>query len=195
MKKTNYEIYKYNQQKQNELNNLENRINQLEEENANLKMKLIEKEKEIKILKSNINNNINKIKKYENEIETIKNNNNLIKYYKNYKNSGDRENFSKIISLLEELKIKDKKINELEKGENFMPIIFTSVDSKIHYAFICKNTDKFNIIENKLYEVYPEYQETENFFTVNGNKIIKSKTMEENNIKYSDIIILNTYEM
>ena len=75
-----------------------------------------------------------------------------------------------------------------------MPIIFVSGDQKIHYAFICKNTDKFNSIENLLYEVYPEYQETENYFTVNGIKIIKSKTMEQNNIKPSSIIILNSYE-
>ena len=76
-----------------------------------------------------------------------------------------------------------------------MPVIFQSTDSKIHYAFICKNTDKFNMIENMLYDKYPEYIENENFFTVNGIKINRFKTMEQNKIKYSDIIILNRYDM
>ena len=76
-----------------------------------------------------------------------------------------------------------------------MPVIFQSTDSKIHYALICKNTDKFNMIENMLYDKYPEYIENENFFTVNGIKINRFKTMEQNKIKYSDIIILNRYDM
>ena len=72
-----------------------------------------------------------------------------------------------------------------------MPVIFQSVDSQLHYAIICKNTDRFNMIENLLYDKYPEYIEKENFFICNGIKINKSKTMEQNNIKYSDIIVLN----
>ena len=72
-----------------------------------------------------------------------------------------------------------------------MPVIFRSVDSQLHYAIICKNTDRFNMIENLLYDKYPEYIEKENFFICNGIKINKSKTMEQNNIKYSDIIVLN----
>ena len=104
---------------------------------------------------------------------------------------------------MKELKIKDNYIQELKsknpfnlnKDEKLMPIIFWSVDQKIHYAFICKNTDRFNKIENMLYDIYPEYQEDENFFTVRGKKIIKSKTIEQNNIQYSDIIILNKYDI
>ena len=57
-----------------------------------------------------------------------------------------------------------------------------------------KNTDKFHIIEEKLYEKYPEYIENENYFTVNGIRINKYKTFEQNNIKYSDIILLNQYD-
>ena len=75
-----------------------------------------------------------------------------------------------------------------------MPVIFQSFDSKIHYAIICKNTGRFNMIENILYDKYPEYIENENYFIVNGKKINKNKTMEQNNIKYSDIITLNTQQ-
>ena len=76
-----------------------------------------------------------------------------------------------------------------------MPIIFQSINESINYAFICKNTDRFNNIENMLYDKYPEYLDTENYFTVNGIKINKSRTMEQNKIKYSDIIILNIYDI
>jgi hypothetical protein len=48
------------------------------------------------------------------------------------------------------------------------------------------------MVENILYDKYPEYIESENYFLVNGIKINKYKTMEQNNIKYSNIIILNT---
>ena len=92
-------------------------------------------------------------------------------------------------------KINGKNKFDLKEGEYLMPIIFQSIDSKIHYAFICKNTDRFNNIENMLYDKYPEYLESENYFTVNGIKINKSKTMEQNKIKYSDIIILNIYDI
>ena len=47
-------------------------------------------------------------------------------------------------------------------------------------------------IEEKLYEEYPEYKETENYFIHSGNLIKRFKTIEENNIKSGKPIILNT---
>jgi hypothetical protein len=71
-----------------------------------------------------------------------------------------------------------------------------SVDSKIqNYSLICKNTDTFNIIEKKVYEEYKEFYETENYFTVNGRKINKNKTLAENNIHNNDIIVLNVIDL
>ena len=70
-------------------------------------------------------------------------------------------------------------------------ITFTSYDKKIHFSVICKNTEKFNQLEEKLYEKYPQYSITNNDFVVNGNRIQKYKTLEENNICSSDIIIVN----
>ena len=182
------------------INHPVDRINHLEKEN--LKIKLNEKENEIQKLK-NENNYMNQIKKYENEIQTLKNNNNdLINKIKllenNSNNSANNNNVpnndKKTISSMGEIKIELNKYSfDLKKGEYLLPIIFQSVDSKIHYAIICKNTDRFNMIENILYDIYPEYIENENYFIVNGNKINKNKTIEQNNIKYSDIVILNTH--
>ena len=58
-------------------------------------------------------------------------------------------------------------------------------------SVVCKNTDIFNKIENKLYEDNPHYYRTENYFTIHGNKIHKNKSLEFNTIKNNDIIILN----
>ena len=180
------------------INHLVDRINQLDKEN--LKIKLSEKENEIQKLK-NENNYINQIKKYENEIQTLKNNNNdlinkikLLENNSNYStnNNNATNNDKKTISSMDQIKIElNKYAFDLKKGEYLLPIIFQSDDSKIHYAIICKNTDRFNMIENILYDIYPEYIENENYFIVNGNKINKNKTIEQNNIKYSDIVVLN----
>ena len=46
-----------------------------------------------------------------------------------------------------------------------------------------------------LYEEYEEYSETENFFTVNGDRISKFKTLDENKIHNNDAILLNTNDI
>ena len=92
---------------------------------------------------------------------------------------------------MEELKIKDNKNIELK---DLIPVIFQSIDQKITYAIICRKTDKFNIIENILYEKFPEIEENENYennFKINGRKVLKSRTMAQNKINYSDIIVIN----
>ena len=60
----------------------------------------------------------------------------------------------------------------------------------MHYSIICKSTQKFTELEQKLYKDYPEYSETNNYFLINGNKVNKNKSLEENKIRNSDIIIL-----
>ena len=77
-----------------------------------------------------------------------------------------------------------------------MTVNFMTVDSIIqNYSLICKNTDIFNYIENRLYEDYKEYYNTENNFTVNGNKINKNKNLDENNIHNNDVIVLNIHDI
>ena len=100
--------------------------------------------------------------------------------------------------LMEEISKKNLEIEKLHSymplklnhGENLMTVIFISDDQKVHYSFICKNTDKFKDLESKLYEKYPEYSKTENYFLSNGRTIIKSKDLDFNKIKNSDIITL-----
>ena len=79
---------------------------------------------------------------------------------------------------------------ELSKGEKLISVIFTSSDKMILYSTICKNTEKFIKLEEKLYNNYPEYSKSNNDFMVDGNIINKFNTLDENKIKDSDNIIL-----
>ena len=80
------------------------------------------------------------------------------------------------------------------KGEKIISIIFISIDQKILYSIICKNTDKFTRLENILYDKYPEYKDTENYFIFNGKKINRFNTIDENNISNNSIITLYKFE-
>ena len=96
---------------------------------------------------------------------------------------------SNIIELENEIKLFRKYCN-FSEGEKLISIKFISSEKDIDYSLITKNTEKFSKIEIMLYEKYPKYTEAENFFIVNGNKINRSKTLEQNNIKNNDIITL-----
>ena len=111
---------------------------------------------------------------------------------------SSKYNSEKILELMEEINKKNKEIEQIRTsipirinpGERLMTVIFVSTDQKIHYAIICKNTDKFSTLENKLYDEYPEFSENENYFLVNGNRINRHKDLDYNNIKNSDIVTL-----
>ena len=75
-----------------------------------------------------------------------------------------------------------------------MTLIIISGDQNVHYSIICKNTQKFTEIEHQLYQKYPEYLESENYFLVNGKKINKYRSLEENGIKNSDIVSLFKFD-
>ena len=150
----------------NKKENKEININMIEEDNEENKNSLIsELNKELKNLNDNLTNSIN---------------------------------IDKMNELLEEIRIKDKIISsypvQLLEGEKLLSVIFVSIDKKINYSVICKNTSKFNEIENILYDAYPEYVEKENYFIVNGKDINKYESLEFNNIQNNDIITLMNKE-
>ena len=105
--------------------------------------------------------------------------------------------------MYEKLEIKEKEIKELKNKlyynsndfSNLMTVIFYSTDHKIHYSLICKKTDKFNKLENELFETFPECQDSEDFFMVNGQKVNRYKTLEENKIKNSQVITLTQFDL
>ena len=76
-----------------------------------------------------------------------------------------------------------------------MSIIFTSSDQSFYYSIICKNTDIFINIEAKLYNEYKDYNSDQNYFLVKGKIVNKFKSLKDNNIHNSDIIILKKNEL
>jgi len=166
-----------------------------EKNNNKLLIEKIERLEKLINTKGEINikdkQNINKINEEYSLFNELNNNLNKINTDFNI-NKNDKNN------ILEEITIKDKIIqnnpNQLLEGEKLLSVVFMSVDQKVNYTCICKNTDKFNIIENILYEKYPEYLESDNNFYINGNKINKYKSLEFNKIKNNDIIILKKSE-
>lgn len=164
----NYEKLYHEEKLRNE--NLEKEITKLQYVNENL-------EKELK-----------------NEREKNSNNNTT-------KENTPNEDQNKIIKLYDEISENQKEIKilkgklerfpfEISENEKLMSVIISTEDKNIQYSIICKNTDKFLRIEEKFYEVFSELAKGENSFYINGNKINKYKTLEENNVKNSELIIL-----
>ena len=81
------------------------------------------------------------------------------------------------------------KIEQLEKEKKELMPIIISYEQK-NYALICKKTDIFNQVQNKLFDKYPEFKDNEYYYMVKSYRIILHKTVEENNINENDIILM-----
>ena len=157
-------------------------------------------EKRIKDLENILNDKDNIINNLENEKKQFLNKNkklnieyNKIKEKLNQMDSESKEQINKREKLIKEYELKISKFPfEFSPGEKIMSIIFISFDQNIISSFICKNTDNFKLLENKFYEKHSEYKDLDNIFILNGRKINKNKSLDENKIKNNDIItILN----
>ena len=119
----------------------------------------------------------------------------------NFQNMNNIQNnsFDKFINLINEKENKIRDLEEkikrypfvLEKNEKIMSIIFSSVNQKVNYSMVCKNTDTIHKLEEKLYEEYPNLSEGENYFLCKGIVLNKFQSFEKNHIKNGDIILLN----
>ena len=136
-----------------------------------------------------IKNNNNKEEKNDIELNKDKNN-----------NKKDFNDNNKDIKENENINIKDNNNNkeDLQANQNCkdsndtkISLFFESVDQKIKETIVCQSNESFHILEGILYEKYPQYKESENYFIVNGVKVNRFKTLKENNIKNGDKIVLN----
>ena len=162
----------------------EEKKNRIENQNKEYINKINEFEKYIKELESKI-----KEKDIIINEEKIKNEN-LNKKLKELQNISNKNlDINNIIELKNEIKL-FREYNNFSEGEKLISINFTSLEQDIDYSIIIKNTEIFSKIEIMLYNKYPKYTETENYFLVGGNRINRHKTLEKNNIKNNDIITL-----
>ena len=133
-----------------------------------MEIELIEKDNLIKRVKKKNDNLNEKIK----EIEIIIN---------------DKTNY--IFQLKKEIKL-FRDYNNFSSKEKLITIKLISVDQDIDLPIITKNTEAFSKIEKILYNKYPKYKNSENYFIVNGNQINRNMTLEENKIRNDDSIMI-----
>ena len=140
-------------------------------------------------ISSNINqNDLEKIKVLEEKLKEV---NDILHDRINKANSIININQKTI----EELKEKLSRFPfEILKGEKLMSIIVISSDKKLHRAIICKNTELFCDLEKKIYQNNDKI-DIGNYFTLNGKKIDETKSLDDNNIKDNDIIVLNNLKV
>ena len=138
----------------------------------------------------NINqNDLEKIKELEEKLKEV---NDILHDRINKANSIININQKTI----EELKEKLSRFPfEILKGEKLMSIIVISSDKKLHRTIICKNTELFCDLERKIYQKNDKYIDIGNYFTLNGKKIDETKSLDDNNIKDNDIIVLNNLKV
>ena len=90
--------------------------------------------------------------------------------------------------------IKNKKdyydISSLKPDDKIIGVNFVSMGSNDigHYNLVGKSRDLFVRLEERLYEDFPQFKNYETYFEVNGKRIKRFQTLEQNNIKTNDII-------
>ena len=152
----------------NNCNNSQNEIN-------NIKSELSKANKIINNQKLKIQELENKLNTYNN---TIINLNNNITNYQNIINQKDIELNNLRTQLLSN---NNNIINNFNLNE-MMCVNFISGDQNVHYAVPCLKSNTFAEVEEKLYQQYPAYRETNNNFIANGNLVLRFKTIGENKI-------------
>jgi len=167
-----------------------------------------------------LNNEKLKNKKLEDEIQRLKNklnelknnNNNLINENNNLKlklgnsnqlnqmNQFNQMNINEINNLRQIIIQKDKEINELKlkipneyvKMKNIMVINFLSTDQNIRCGIPCLANDTIAEVEEKLYQQFNEFRNTNNILLSGGNIILRFKKIRENNIHNGDTILIQS---
>ena len=151
---------------------------------------------EIQKYKKEIKTNTDKIEMLNNKIKKLSLDN--INLKEEIKKVNTQKNSDEIVSLYKRIDDLNKKLNRypfiLEEGEKILSIIFTSVNQKVNYSMICKNTDSIYKLEGELYKIFPELAETNYYFLCKGTVVNRFKNFEELKFKNGDIIIINQQE-
>ena len=114
---------------------------------------------------------------------------------KNYKSN---ENIKLLEDEINKKENELKKTNELNNitlnnnsNNNTMILVFNSLDQTIkEFSLSCLPTDTFAEVEEKLYKNFPQLREDDNYFLCNAKKIVRFKTILENNIKSGQKVII-----
>ena len=89
------------------------------------------------------------------------------------------------------LKLQLQNKNNINVNYNdILYVHFISTDQEINCPIKCLKTDTFASVEEKLYQKYEEYRETNNNFIAKGKVILRFKKICENHIEDGDKIQL-----
>lgn len=166
----------YKKEKEITKNNLQTQLNAEMFKNKQLNNKINNLEKELKERKEKIEDLEKKNRQFECELKAEK-----------------KENEEYKIIIEGDVDKLHKEIEKLKKRlEKWITIYFTSSNQEINrYPIYCKNTDEFKSIKEKLKKAFPKI-DIENYnFILHAQKINESKSLEENEIKNDDVILLH----
>ena len=118
-------------------------------------------------LRKRINNKRNEIKILEDELNALNN-------------------------IKDKLDLDNNDINKVKENDKIISVLFMTQGNQdiINYSMACKSTDLFSSLEERLYQDFPKYRTFKKIFMVRANRILRNKTLEQNNIKNNDIICL-----
>jgi len=160
----------------------------------NEKLKNINLEKEIQRLKYEINN----LKIENNNLKQNLTNANQFNQIKNIQNN--QMNINEIYNLKQIIIQKDKEISELKlklpkhnlSMNDIIVINFLSTDQNIRCGIPCLADDTIAEVEEKLYQQFDEFRNTNNILLSGGNIILRFKKVRENNIHNGDTILIQS---
>ena len=81
--------------------------------------------------------------------------------------------------------------NSAQMMETIIAVNFVNLSLNIHYPMACKKTDIFSKVKEKLYQKFPELKYKKYYFLANSRVIDKYLTVEQNQIKSGDTILIN----
>ena len=81
-----------------------------------------------------------------------------------------------------------------KNGDKLLAINFMPLDQSFIKPIICHNNDTLAMLEQKIYNEYPQFKEMTTYLTVGGEIKKRFKTIDENKIKDGNAIVINTYE-
>ena len=163
-----------------QINNLKQQLNEEKKKNEILS----NENKKLKSIITNLNDEINKLKQYEQKNrllqEEINKKNIEIQKYK----SDNNTDF-------------DEGITSVKPGEKIISINFVSMGNQDigHYSLVCKNTELFVRLEERLYDDFPQFKNYETYFEKNTKRIKRFKTLDEHQIKNKDVITVFTVDI
>ena len=194
--------YNYNQM--NNYNNLSQQLNDERIKNQKLESEIQKLRNELNASKQIQLQQTQKINSLTFQIQQLQNENQNLKLnqFNQMNMQNNQMNINEINRLNQIIMQKDNKIKELELQlqknnknkiyvDDMMVVNFMSVDQSINTGIACTAENTLAEVEEKLYQIYNEYRNTNNILMHKGNVALRFKKIKENKIKNGDKIIID----